>query len=467
MNDYTPKMLAQPSMHYMNADNRLVTFNVNLEDGVNVFRSNTKTVAYMNGDLRHYNYDVFCSEDILIGYMVQSILIQDMGPSNPLFRHGGLCSPLYLDLKNLRIKYRGHAVPIAEAQMVSVGTFLATYSSPSLKSRLQRHKTKLSRSHHFEIELVVGTMSVGIYPPCCCTIPKLIWPDLIPWNRYDVFKPEFDFSAPVKNSMMRDTDQNEEIFSNNQNPNIAPAIEMVDADNANIFPSNNQGEILTATLVEDTCENNIKRDNTEHSKKVLYKTKPERGKTKFFLGVEPEKTLRFAMTRDSFADKVSAILTLTHPGRKKYVAYKIEITNPSRYLVGQNLGIVAPGTSEYINFVLVEKEKQKLLETFDCLGEPVLDHSKGALVVDHCVIDESFGKNYIEQKHALTTDYSPATRAKASKDLNESLTIMWDKLSSEEDSRILSRKLRVRYVVTASLENEHPSKVPAEEQSDL
>jgi hypothetical protein len=171
------------------------------------------------------------------------------------------------------------------------------------------------------------------------------------------------------------------------------------------------------------------------------------------------------MTRDSCADKVSAILTLTHSGRKTYLAYKIEITNPSRYLIGQKLGIVAPGTSEYINFVLVEKEKQKLLKTFDFLGEPVLDHSKGALVVDYCIIDESFGKKYIEEKQALAIDHSPAG-AKASKDLNESLTIMWDKLSSEEDSRILSRKLRVKYVVTTSLENEHASKVTAEEQSD-
>ena len=98
------------------------------------------------------------------------------------------------------------------------------------------------------------------------------------------------------------------------------------------------------------------------------------------------------MTRDSCADKVSAILTLTHPGGNAYIAFNIEITNPTRYLVGQKLGIVAPGTSE---FVRVEKEKQKLLKTFDCLGEAVLDHSKGALVVDSCVIEETFGKNYI------------------------------------------------------------------------
>ena len=109
-----------------------------------------------------------------------------------------------------------------------------------------------------------------------------------------------------------------------------------------------------------------------------------------------------------------------------------------------------------------KKSKSFSSKTFDCLGEPVLDHSKGALVVWLRKIDESFGKNYIKQKQALASDHSPA----GAKDLNESLTIMWDKLRSEEDSRILSRNLRVRYVVTASLENEHPSKVPTEEQSD-
>jgi hypothetical protein len=221
----------------MNAEYRL-TFNVNLEDGIDVFRSSTKKLASTNGDLRYYKYDVYCSEDILIGYMVQSILMKDMGPSTPLFRHGGLCSPLYLDLKNLHIEYRGHIVPIAEAQRIPIGVFLTNYRDS--RSRLQRQIPRLSRSYYYKIDLV-GTMSVGVYPPCCCTIPKLIWPELIPWKRYDVFKPEFDFSAPVMNSMMRDTDQNVQILDNNPNPNIAPAIPMVTADNV-FIPSNHQGD---------------------------------------------------------------------------------------------------------------------------------------------------------------------------------------------------------------------------------
>ena len=58
---------------------------------------------------------------------------------------------------------------------------------------------------------------------------------------------------------------------------------MVDEDNVHISPSNNHGEILTATLVEDTCENNTKRDNTEHSKKVLHKSKPKKKKLSLHL----------------------------------------------------------------------------------------------------------------------------------------------------------------------------------------
>ncbi|GFH61545.1 hypothetical protein CTEN210_18021 [Chaetoceros tenuissimus] len=637
MNDYDNNdgYDAGTSIHYMNADYRVI-YNVMLENGINIFRSSTKILASSNGALRYYKYNVYCSEDILIGYMVQSILMKDMGPSIPLFRHGGLCSPLYMDLKNLHIEYRGHIVPIAEAPMIPVGTFLTNYRDS--RSRLQRHIPELSRTHHYKIELV-GTMSVGVYPPCCCTIPKLIFPDLIPWNRYDVFKPEFDFSAPVMNTMMRDTNQNEEMLYHNPNPNVAPAIEMVSADNVFILPSNNQGDstlVLAATLVEDTCED-TKRANAGHSKKDLSKNNPKAGKTKlelivepdetlqftlardpylyevsstltltnpvgnaylafkfktsqplhyllrpnmgvvapgtseyininlvkkekqkllqsfdclgqsaldyfnddrllvesckidetfgkkcleqkdafatghalpgaktskelsesltatwdklcseddsrisshklrvryeldpflkkeigkakFALVIEPEKTLRFTMTRDSFANKVYAILTLTNPGRNAYFAYNIEITNPSRYLEGKKLGVIAPGTSEYINFVLVEKEKQKLLKTFDYLGEPALDHSKGALVVEYCIVDEILGKNYLEQKDALAADH-PNNGAKASKELSESLTVMWDKLSLGGDSKIFNRKLRVRHVVTASAENEPPSEV--------
>ncbi|GFH61605.1 hypothetical protein CTEN210_18081 [Chaetoceros tenuissimus] len=411
------------STHVNNTEYRVI-YNVMLEDGIKVFRSSKKTFDLIGGyyhNLRYHMYDVYCSGDILIGYMVQSTLMKDIGPSNPFCRHGGLFSPLCMDLKNLHIAYRVHNVPIAEAQMIPVGTFLTNYRDS--RSRLQRHIPELSRTHHYKIELV-GTMSVGVYPPCCCTIPKLIFPDLIPWNRYDVFKPEYDFSSPVMNYMERDTHQNDEILCSNSNPNIAPnddnvfipsnkvncmeresdqneetmlcndptpnltqAIEIVDEGNVFILPSNDQEDnalVLTATLVEDACEDN-QCNNTVHSKKVVCKNKKKNEKTKFALVVEPDTILRFNMTRDSSADEVSATLTLTSPGGNVYFAFNIEITNPNRYFIRSKQGIIAPGDSVPVKFDLVEAEKQRLLQTFDRLGEPTLDHAKGTLLVQSSI----------------------------------------------------------------------------------
>jgi hypothetical protein len=190
--------------------------------------------------------------------------------------------------------------------------------------------------------------------------------------------------------------------------------------------------------------------------------------TNYALVVAPESALQFTLTRDSSADKTSdgtasCLMTLKHPGGNAYLAFKVKTTQPRRYLVRPNQGIVAPGTSETVKIVLVEKDKQMLLQSFDRLGQSALDHSKDKFLVQSCMIDETFGKNYLEQKRTLVDDHSP-DGAKASKDLAESLTAMWNKLSSGEDSRIFNRKLQVRHVVAASSGKETPSKAPAKGQ---
>jgi hypothetical protein len=162
--------------------------------------------------------------------------------------------------------------------------------------------------------------------------------------------------------------------------------------------------------------------------------------------VEPEKKLSF--TIDSYADKVSAILTLKHPGGNAYLSYKVKTTHPRRYLVRPNQGIVAPGTSETIDIVLVEKDKQDFLKTFDRLGTLYSTH----FLVESCIIDEAFGKKYLEQYQKFVNDHSP-DGAKASKDLSESLTAMWNKLRSGEDSRIFNHKLQARHVAPTLVED--------------
>lgn len=176
--------------------------------------------------------------------------------------------------------------------------------------------------------------------------------------------------------------------------------------------------------------------------------------TSYALEVSPESTLQFTLTRNASAENSTdstahCVMTLKHPGNSNYLAFKVKTTQPRRYLVRPNQGIVAPGTTETVNIVLVEKEKQMLLQSFDRLGQSALDHSKDKFLVQSCVVDEKFARNYISQKDTLNDDHSPEA-AQAGKELTESLISMWNAASSGDDVQIYNRKLHVRHVVPPS-----------------
>jgi hypothetical protein len=174
----------------------------------------------------------------------------------------------------------------------------------------------------------------------------------------------------------------------------------------------------------------------------------------YALEVSPESALQFTLTRDSSSEKAAdgtarCVMTLKHPGNSSYLAFKVKTTQPRRYLVRPNQGIVAPGTTETVNIVLVEKEKQILLQSFDRLGQSALDHSKDKFLVQSCVVDESFARNYLSQKDSLNDDHSPEA-IQAGKELTESLISMWNAVNSGDDVQIFNRKLQVRHVVPPS-----------------
>jgi VAMP-associated protein involved in inositol metabolism len=176
--------------------------------------------------------------------------------------------------------------------------------------------------------------------------------------------------------------------------------------------------------------------------------------TSYALEVSPESTLQFTLTRDASPEKAAdgtarCVMTLKHPGNSSYLAFKVKTTQPRRYLVRPNQGIVAPGSTETINIVLVEKEKQILLQSFDRLGQSALDHSKDKFLVQSCVVDESFAKNYLSQKDSLNDDHSPEA-IQAGKELTESLISMWNAVNAADDVQIFNRKLQVRHVVPPS-----------------
>jgi len=176
--------------------------------------------------------------------------------------------------------------------------------------------------------------------------------------------------------------------------------------------------------------------------------------TPYALEISPESTLQFTLTtgsandgRSSVADSTPrCIMTLRHPGKtKEHLAFKVKTTQPRRYLVRPNQGIVAPGTTEKVTILLVEKDKQILLQSYERLGQTALD-SKDKFLVQSCTTPDDFASRYMSAKSKVTDD-SEGNRA--GKELAESLTTMWNSAAGGEIP-IYNKKLHVRHVVTAS-----------------
>lgn len=101
-----------------------------------------------------------------------------------------------------------------------------------------------------------------------------------------------------------------------------------------------------------------------------------------------------------------------------------------------------------------------LLQTYDRLGPSALDHSKDKFLVQSCVVeDEEFARHYLAQKQQLE-DHSPlldgdtpmdrSIMTTKGKELGESLTAMWNAISSSEETEIYNKKLPVKHVVVSS-----------------
>lgn len=170
------------------------TYKIHLEKGTKVLRLGTKRKDQRVSGLIYYTYDIYCSRDVLIGKIIQTSLMQDMGPSHEWFRHGGLCSLLTLNLSGLYIDYRGHNISTDQAHLMTIGDLLTEYYSGEERDNLSSKKSVTI--------YLVGKMDVHLCLPCCCFIPKLLSPGLIPWNKYDLFNPEADFDTPpISNKM--------------------------------------------------------------------------------------------------------------------------------------------------------------------------------------------------------------------------------------------------------------------------
>mmetsp|Transcript_9537 Transcript_9537/g.17293 ORF Transcript_9537/g.17293 Transcript_9537/m.17293 type:complete len:321 (+) Transcript_9537:190-1152(+) len=149
------------------------------------------------------------------------------------------------------------------------------------------------------------------------------------------------------------------------------------------------------------------------------------------LTITPDKQIGFTLSRGDHATK--SMLTLAN-NTGDYFAFKVKTTQPRRYLVRPNQGLVKPGESEEVTIILVDKDKQMLLTDFEQIGPSALESSKDKFLIQSSKVEEEFYNT---------------TKAKGSaKDLAEALTTMWQKISAEKTS-VSNTKLQVKHTVDA------------------
>ena len=128
----------------------------------------------------------------------------------------------------------------------------------------------------------------------------------------------------------------------------------------------------------------------------------------------------------------------------------MKTTQPRRYLVRPNQGLIAPHGTESISILLVDKDKQVLLTSFDRLGQSALDHSKDKFLVQSCAVSYEFAKKYAEEK-------SKANTAALQKELADGLTGMWNMIASNGSTPIFNKKIHVKHIATPDNNNLAPT----------
>lgn len=147
------------------------------------------------------------------------------------------------------------------------------------------------------------------------------------------------------------------------------------------------------------------------------------------LSVDPESELTFTLSAAEATPRCTMTLRHQEPTGSP-VAFKVKTTQPRRYLVRPNQGLIESGGTQQVQILLVEKEKTSLLQSYQRLGQTALDHSKDKFLVQSVTIDTS----QVEQMK----DY-------------DNLTSMWATVGSggggATTGDVTNRKLHVRHVV--------------------
>jgi len=96
-----------------------------------------------------------------------------------------------------------------------------------------------------------------------------------------------------------------------------------------------------------------------------------------------------------------------------------------------------------VSILLVDKDRQVLWSTFDRLGQSALDHSKDKFLVQSCEVSDEFSSQFRNELRGEGGQYK--------KELAESLTEMWNSVTSKTTVPLFNKKLHVRHVVETGI----------------
>lgn len=196
--------------------------------------------------------------------------------------------------------------------------------------------------------------------------------------------------------------------------------------------------VITATTIplESTIGKDNNKENKVYNNRIIF--------IMAMLQLDPDSELQFFL---SYNDETSrCTMTLRHPGTTdEYIAFKVKTTQPRRYLVRPNQGLVAPGTAEKVAILLVDKDKQALLKSYESLGQSALDHAKDKFLVQSCAVTDAFASKF---KHQLGGKGGSADNT----ELYDALNSMWSSVSSSggggaasgTSGQVQNKKLHVR-----------------------
>lgn len=113
-------------------------------------------------------------------------------------------------------------------------------------------------------------------------------------------------------------------------------------------------------------------------------------------------------------------------------------------MVRPNQGLIAPGQSEEVQILLVEKDKKALLQSFQNLGQKTLDHAKDKFLVQSCQVTMAFANEYAaageEAYDKLSSMWATVTSSSAT-------TTASNSPAAPNTSPVINKKLHVRHVV--------------------